>query len=531
MSDATSPKACAHSPSKIFFVTLLRISIGWHFLYEGVVKQLEGNWSAVGYLESSTGPLSEFFKQLASDANMMNIVNQLNIWGLIGIGACLMLGLLIRTSALFGIVLLGLYYLAHPPFFGPQPLTGVEGHYLIVNKNLVELFALAVVLAVPTASLGLDRYLCRRGKAATAKPSKDGEAKVEPASTPGKLSRRAMIGGLTGVPFAGGFAVAVGKQHGWFSYEEENLVANNEGGGEAGEGIDGVSGASKTFKWAQLDDLKGKVPHGKIGDWELSRMILGGNLIGGWAHARDLIYVSKLVKAYHHQEKVFETFRLAEACGITTILTNPLLCETINEYWKSGGGKIQFVSDCGGKDVLAMIQKSIDNGATACYIQGGVADKLVEEKKFDLIEQGLELIRKNKLPAGIGAHKLSTVQTCVDRGYAPDFWMKTLHRTNYWSARPEEEKHHDNIWCENPDDTIAYMKELPQPWIAFKILAAGAIHPEVGFRYALENGADFLCVGMYDFQLVENVNLALGLFDQVQNGKMKRERRWMESIA
>jgi hypothetical protein len=28
-------------------------------------------------------------------------------------------------------------------------------------------------------------------------------------------------------------------------------------------------------------------------------MVLGGNLIGGWAHARDLIYVDKLVKAYH----------------------------------------------------------------------------------------------------------------------------------------------------------------------------------------------------------------------------------------
>jgi NAD(P)H-dependent flavin oxidoreductase YrpB (nitropropane dioxygenase family) len=55
------------------------------------------------------------------------------------------------------------------------------------------------------------------------------------------------------------------------------------------------------------------------------------------------------------------------------------------------------------------------------------------------------------------------------------------------------------------------MKNLPQPWIAFKVLAAGSIHPKVGFKYAFENGADFVCVGMYDFQVVEDANFALNV--------------------
>ena len=50
------------------------------------------------------------------------------------------------------------------------------------------------------------------------------------------------------------------------------------------------------------------------------------------------------------------------------------------------------------------------------------------------------------------------------------------------------------------------MNSLDEPWIAFKILAAGAIHPDNAFRYAFENGADFICVGMYDFQIVEDSN-------------------------
>ena len=92
-------------------------------------------------------------------------------------------------------------------------------------------------------------------------------------------------------------------------------------------------------------------------------------------------------------------------------------------------------------------------------------------------------------------------------GLSPDFWVKTLHHCDYWSARKDVQN--DNIWCVNPEETVAYMSALPQPWIAYKVLAAGAIHPSEGFKYAFRNGADFICVGMYDFQIVEDVNIAL----------------------
>jgi hypothetical protein len=66
------------------------------------------------------------------------------------------------------------------------------------------------------------------------------------------------------------------------------------------------------------------------------------------------------------------------------------------------------------------------------------------------------------------------------------------------------------------------MGQLEEPWIGFKILAAGAIPPREGFRYALQSGADFLCVGMYDFQIVDDVNIAL----EELNGDLKRTRPW-----
>lgn len=334
-------------------------------------------------------------------------------------------------------------------------------------------------------------------------------------------SRRQALAGLVGLPIVGTLLLTVLRRRGYASFEEKNLRQTR------GHKPDATTRPSKKFHWSRLKQLNREMemPTGKIGNVEVSRLILGGNLIGGWAHARDLIYVSQLVKAYHTQEKIFETFRLAEACGVNTILTNPILCDVIGAYWKHGRGKIQFISDCGGRDVLKMIQQSIDGGACACYVQGGIADRLVAQGDFDTIEKCLELIRKNKLPAGIGGHKLSTIKACVDKGFHPDFWMKTLHHTKYWSAQPDDPPH-DNIWCEKPEDTVAYMKDRKEPWIAFKTLAAGAIHPKVGFKHAFESGADFACVGMYDFQMVDDVNIALDVLGRVAKGKIQRQRPW-----
>jgi hypothetical protein len=82
----------------------------------------------------------------------------------------------------------------------------------------------------------------------------------------------------------------------------------------------------------------------------------------------------------------------------------------------------------------------------------------------------------------------------------------------------------DNYWARKPAETIAFMESLSKPWIAFKVLAAGASHPRQGFRYAFENGADFACVGMFDFQVVEDANILNEILD---DSAFKRHRKWM----
>lgn len=142
---------------------LLRLLIGWHFLYEGIVKILNPYWSSSSYLLESEWFLADFFKDIVANPAILTIVDFLNQWGLVAIGLGLILGLFTRLATISGMALLALYYLSNPPLIGLSYSMPAEGSYLIVNKNLIELAALLVLSLFPTGKiLGLDLLLTRR---------------------------------------------------------------------------------------------------------------------------------------------------------------------------------------------------------------------------------------------------------------------------------------------------------------------------------------------------------------------------------
>jgi thiosulfate dehydrogenase [quinone] large subunit len=143
-------------------IVLLRVAIGWHFLYEGVAKLQKPSWSAAGYLQQSKGVLAELFKWMAASPNVLEYVNPLNMWGLTLIGLGLILGCFTRLSAAAGMLIVLMYYLANPPWVGYFYSIPMEGSYLIVNKNLVEIAALAVIFFTGSGRVaGLDRVIHR----------------------------------------------------------------------------------------------------------------------------------------------------------------------------------------------------------------------------------------------------------------------------------------------------------------------------------------------------------------------------------
>ncbi len=144
------------------FLIILRVAVGWHFLYEGLVKIIDPNWSAFEYLMDSQGIFSGIFKSMASNQSVLAVVDLLNVWGLMLIGGGLILGIFTRFSTICAIILLSFYYLSHPPFLGLEYIMPQEGNYLLVDKTLVEILALAVVYVFPTGHiLGIDRLILK----------------------------------------------------------------------------------------------------------------------------------------------------------------------------------------------------------------------------------------------------------------------------------------------------------------------------------------------------------------------------------
>jgi uncharacterized membrane protein YphA (DoxX/SURF4 family) len=494
-------------------ITLLRIAIGWHFLYEGLVKVMVGNWTSEGYLLGTSGALSGFYHWLAGSPVLLKMTDMLNMYGLLIIGIALFIGILIRISSAAGIVLLVLYYFAYPPF-GNSLLDLSEGHLFIVNRLFIEAVALLLIFISKDKGFGIDSLI-------ELWPVRK-KVKADAVGASPSSSRRDAIRNLATLPVLGFM--------GWGAFKSYNTY-----------GADVTSGATIQLKQTSLGELKGVLPKGKIGKHEISRLVMGGNLIGGWAHSRDLIYVPSLFKAYNTEKKVYETLVLCEQAGINTINigfpSNPL----IQKYKKITGSSMKVITQVAPNmeknDYYEFINKAVDFGVDIIQVQGNWCDWLVRDKKTEVIGNMIDKIRSSGITAGLGAHTVDSLIACEEAGIIPDYYMQTMHHDRYWSAHPIENrmpyevdgdkspdhnKFHDNCFCLFPERTVDFVNRTKVPVMGFKVLAAGAIEPKDGFKWAFENGADFICVGMFDFQVTDDVNIVL---DTLNNLNRKREWR------
>ena len=177
--------------------------------------------------------------------------------------------------------------------------------------------------------------------------------------------------------------------------------------------------------------------------------------------------------------------------------------------------------------------------ASMSYIWGDMGDKLAIADRMDLVGTAMELAGELGVTLGLGAHSLQVPIKCDRAGVKPDFYVKTFHHDKYWSAHPNENRsefmhdleydsidrtqYHDNLWCPSANEVEEFFKTVNTPWIAYKVLAAGAIDPEDGFKFAFERGADFICVGMFDFQIIPNANIVYNTL----NSGLNRDRDWL----
>lgn len=267
---------------------------------------------------------------------------------------------------------------------------------------------------------------------------------------------------------------------------------------------------------------KNTLPMGRIGNVEFSRLMLGGNLVSGYAHSRDLRYVAHLMKHYNTEAKIIETLELAETHGINAINLTVWDKEagTLEKHWKNGG-KIKLIAQAlpgqltwgnDGKSDFDQFKRAIDMGATAVHLQGHGTEQLWEEKRLDAVARIVDFVKPQKCLVGVAAHSLDVLRDCVAAKIDVDFYQKTLHSHQYYSAPRADETgflgKFDNSWCNEPEEVVDFMHTVNKPWIAFKVMAAGAIPPDKAFPFAFNSGADFVLAGMFDWQIEEDVKLA-----------------------
>ena len=327
-------------------------------------------------------------------------------------------------------------------------------------------------------------------------------------------------------------AAAVGAVHA--SIEEKTLVAAMQDG----------AAQTGTGEKPKTDIPPGSLPCGKIGNVSLSRLFIGGNLIGGWAHSRDLMYASKLFTSYNTEAKVFETLGTGPGVRHQHDPDGPACWDAVTKYnqQRSHQDPDHGLHPAGrGQDQDERRRSSgRSTWAPRCSIRtAAMTDTfMMNGGKIDVIGQMVDLIKAQGVPAGVGGHSLNMPMACEKNKLNADFYVKTFHMDRYWSATPKERrKEYD--WmrgqCRRP-------RREQRQHVVQQSRGDGGLHGDgreaVGGVQGdggrgdpaadgasptpIRNGADFIIAGMFDFQVETDVKIAIESLQKVGS----RKRPW-----
>ena len=132
-----------------------------------LVAQVDGFTNALrdSWAKTATKEQAKASGDLYAPWTQLDVINLTTMWGMVVVGLCLILGLFTPLVALGAAGFLTMFYLSMPPWPGLPLGKASEGHYLYVNKNLIEFMACLVVASTPSGLwLGLDAVLFGRKK-------------------------------------------------------------------------------------------------------------------------------------------------------------------------------------------------------------------------------------------------------------------------------------------------------------------------------------------------------------------------------
>jgi hypothetical protein len=255
------------------------------------------------------------------------------------------------------------------------------------------------------------------------------------------------------------------------------------------------------------------LPTIKLGRHEITRLIIGGNPIYGFSHFNRIL--SQYQTAWHTPERVLELLNHCEAKGINTWQSS-YAERTLSDLdrFRAAGGKMNWL--CLGKPDWDQHPERIADAAKRKPIgiapHGALNERLLREKKLDVLTDLLKRIRDQGVLVGLSAHNPALIALAEEKGWDVDYYMCCL----YYLTRTREEFQKrlggeiplGEVYLPgDPPRMFKVIQSTRKPCLVYKILAAGRQVENPAqvrgcFETAFKNikSTDAVIVGMYQQQ-------------------------------
>jgi hypothetical protein len=263
-----------------------------------------------------------------------------------------------------------------------------------------------------------------------------------------------------------------------------------------------------------------RMPMTRIGDLEISRLVVGANPMWGWSHRGELL--GKLMMEYYTTPQVVKVLQHCEACGINTWQTSlnsrhknqNSPNQRVGEAWrmlKESGSQMNVIvltTPRDAEDPKAWDQLLKLKPAALVY-HGHWTDRAWIEGNMAAVRESLKQYRDTGALVGCSLHTPEALAWIEDEGWDLDFYMASFYRASRklrdsWNAVLEHKPLHEMYLEGIPDLMCPVIRQVEKPVLAYKILAAGRLADrpaeiEKAFEYAFENikPNDGVVVGMF----------------------------------
>jgi len=256
------------------------------------------------------------------------------------------------------------------------------------------------------------------------------------------------------------------------------------------------------------DPAPGALPTIRLGEHQISRLVAGWNPIGG--HSHTTLNMARFMREYFTVDRTVEFLRHCEREGITAWQFDHTEkgVEALRKA-RELGSKMKCICLHAERMVDAPIQKVIDDTAPIAMVHhGGVTDAMFRAGKQQQVRDFVKRVHDHGILAGVSAHNPDNIKRIADEGWENDLFMCCF----YYVTRPREEQEEklgkvtvgEPFFESDPADMTAVIRQVDQPCLGFKILAAGRLcwsthKVEKCFQFAFKNikPSDGVIVGMF----------------------------------